>query len=78
MRYSPFFPPLSLSLSLSLSVFLSRVPGGAFKPPTNFGEIFTSLREKAEESLQREEEEDVTDDDEHRSIFIIIFFEGTP
>jgi hypothetical protein len=73
MRYSPFFPPLSLSLS----VFLSRVPG-AFKPPTNFGEIFTSLREKAEESLQREEEEDVTDDDEHRSIFIIIFFEGTP
>jgi|TARA_B100001173_G_scaffold50649_1_gene41357 hypothetical protein len=51
---------------------------GAFKPPTNFGEIFTSLREKAEESLQREEEEDVTDDDEHRSIFIIIFFEGTP
>ena len=76
MRYSPFFPPLSLSLSLS--VFLSRVPGGAFKPPTNFGETFTSLREKAEESLQREEEEDVTDDDEHRSIFIIIFFEGTP
>ena len=44
MQYSPFF-----LLSLSLSVFLSRVPGGAFKPPTNFGEIFTkSLREKSE------------------------------
>jgi len=22
------------------------VPGGAFKPPTNFGEIFTKSREK--------------------------------